>query len=278
MQPSQITTTAHSANPNLLILSYRFFNDIFEYREYFRQSIARDLRRRYKRSFLGYVWSMLNPLLMMIILAVVFSNIMKQNIKDYAIFLYSGSIAWTYFNNTILASLGTIRANANIINQVKVPLYLFPLSIAFSGLMDVVFSLAPLLLIMFFIGHEISYHAVALPIVVVPLFLVTVGVSLAVSVANVFFEDTEHLVSISLRALYFLCPILYQKEMLPGWLVKWVVLNPMFGIIEFFQDIFFSNRFPNISSFFYIFFSSLLVFFLGLLFFSKFQKKLIYHL
>ena len=86
----------------LLSLVYKFFADIYEYREYFIQSVARDLRRRYKRSVLGYVWSMLNPLLMMIILAVVFSHIMRMNIKNYAIFLFSGSIIWTYFNYTCL--------------------------------------------------------------------------------------------------------------------------------------------------------------------------------
>ena len=263
---------------NLFLLILKFFADIYEYREYFIQSVARDLRRRYKRSMLGYVWSMLNPLLMMIILAVVFSHIMRMNIKNYAIFLFSGSIIWTYFNYTVLVSIGAIRANATIMSQVRVPNYIFPLSAAFSAIVDMFLSIVPLLLIMLFLGHKVSYHILALPIVLIPLFFFTMGVSLFVAVGNVFYEDTEHLTDVVLKALYFLCPILYMRNMLPDWLVPYTSINPLFCMIEFGHDIFFYARFPNLLTYIYVLIASFITLVFGLYVFNKSEKKFMYFL
>ena len=123
------------------VLLRDFLVNAYSYREYLIQSVARDLRKRYKRSTLGYLWSMLHPLLMMTILAVVFSNIMRHSIEAYAVFLFTGMLPWTYFSVTSKGCLGTIRANARIIDQIDVPKYIFPLSTAFSGLADFFFSL-----------------------------------------------------------------------------------------------------------------------------------------
>lgn len=276
MQAILTKTTASSNSVRPIGMFINFFKDIYDYREYLKQSVARDLRRRYKRSVLGYIWSMLNPLLMMIILAVVFSKIMQQNIKDYAVFLYAGSIPWTYFSATLLQCLGTVRANANIMTQVNVPSYIFPISVGFSGIADLFFSFVPLLLVMLFLGHHISFHILALPIVIIPMFFATMGISLLAAVANVFFEDTEHLVNVGLRALYFLCPIMYNREMLPNWLIKYVVFNPIFGLIEFCQDLFFHNRFPNPQQYLNVFLGSLFCLGIGLYAFNKAQKKFMY--
>lgn len=276
LSETAVSSNSSSNSAGLIRIFINFFKDIYDYREYLKQSVARDLRRRYKRSVLGYIWSMLNPLLMMTILAVVFSKIMQQNIKDYAVFLYAGSIPWTYFSSTALQCLGTIRANANIMTQVNVPSYIFPLSIGFSGIADLLFSFVPLLLVMLFLGHNISYHILALPIIIIPMFFATMGISLLVAVANVFFEDTEHLVNVGFRALYFLCPIMYNRNMLPDWLIKYVVINPMFGIIEFCQDLFFHNRFPDPQQFLNVFFGSLFCLALGLFAFNKAQKRFMY--
>lgn len=222
-----------------------FFLTIYEYREYFKQSIARDLRKQYKRSVLGYVWSMLHPLLMMAILAIVFSNIMKRPAKEYAIFLFTGMLAWEYFNATVTQNLRAIRSNLNIISQVPVPKYLFSLSYAFSNLVNLFLSLLPLMLIMLLVGRPFHLTILALPLVLLPLFIFTMAVSLFVAVANVFFEDTQHLTTVVLRALYFLCPILYGPEHLPQSLLTWLRIDPMFSIIEFMRDIFMEGKLPD---------------------------------
>lgn len=255
-----------------------FFKNIFEYREYLKQSVARDLRRRYKRSMLGYLWSMLNPLLMMIILAIVFSNIMRQNIEDYAVFLFAGMLPWAYFNSTSQGCLGTIRANARIMDQISVPKYIFPLSIGVSGLIDLLLSFVPLFLVMLAVGRPIHWTVAAVPMVLVPLFFMTMGIALICAVSNVFFEDTQHLVDVIFRAVYFLCPVLYDRSMLPDWLVDWVTLNPMFGLIESMRSLFYYGTLPELGPYMYTVFGSVLVLSLGLFIFSRADKKFIYFL
>jgi len=278
VQASLSKSKVENISKNLFSLVYKFFSEIYEYREYFIQSVARDLRRKYKRSVLGYVWSMLNPLLMMIILAIDFSHIMRMNIKNYAIFLFSGSIIWTYFNYTVLASVSAIRANATIMSQVSVPNYIFPLSAAFSAIVEMFFAIVPLLLIMLFLGHKISYHILALPLVLIPLFFFTMGISLFVAVGNVFYEDTEHLTNVILNALYFLCPILYMREMLPDWLVPYLSINPLFCMIEFGHDLFFYAKYPNFSAYIYVLIVSFITLLFGLYIFNKSEKKFMYFL
>lgn len=253
-----------------------FFLNIFRYREYLKQSIARDLRKRYKRSVLGYCWSMLNPLLMMIILSIVFSKIMQQRVHDYAVFLFSGMLPWAYFNLTVRGCLDTVRANARIMDQVSVPKYIFALSTAFSGLVDFFLSIIPLILVTIVLGREVPATILLIPILLVPLFFFSLGVALIFAVSNVFFEDTQHLVAVLLQALYFLCPILYSREMLPSWLIPWVSLNPLFTLIESIRGLFYYGTIPSIETFALHLICSTLTLLLGLYIFSKADKKFIY--
>ena len=255
-----------------------FFRSAYEYREYIRQSVARDLRHRYKRSVLGYVWSMLNPLLMMMILTVVFANLMQQNITDYAVFLISGMLPFNYFSITSLACLGTIRSNARIIDQLPVPKTIFPLSIATSGMIDFLLSLFPLILVMLVCRHPISLTILALPLVLIPMFFVTMGVSLTLAAANVFFEDTQHLSDVMFRALYFLSPVLYARHLLPEWIQPWVALNPMFPIIEYNRGIFYDAALPPMGAYLITLASSTLVLAFGLWVFRKTEQKFVYFL
>lgn len=253
-----------------------YFGSLFRYREYLKQAVARDLRKQYKRSFLGYLWSMLHPLLMMTILAVVFSNIMRTTVKDYAVFLFCGMLPWGCFDSTIQGCLGTIRANARIIDQVAVPKFIFPSAIAVYGIVNFLLSLIPLAIVMLVLGHP--FHATILLFVVVlpPLFLMSMGVSLIVAVANVFFDDTQHLITVLLRALYFLSPILYSREMLPQWLIPWVVLNPMFGIIETMRGVFYYGTMPDWTTYALNCAGTMLVLLVGLWLFRKADDKFVY--
>ena len=255
-----------------------FFSSTFQYREYLKQTILRDLKTRYKRSTLGYLWSMLSPLFMMIILSVVFSSVMRVDIENYAVFLFIGMLTWAYFEGTCLGCLGVIRGNAGIINKVPVPKYIFIVAVAVYSLVDFFFALVPLLLVMLFTSHAITPAVLALPLILLPLFFLSVGVACVLSVMNVFFEDTQHLAGVAFRALYFLCPILYSREMLPEWLIKWIIINPMFTIIEQMRSLFYHGRMFDLSIYSMIFFASLLILAFGLWVFRCVDKKILYFL
>ena len=253
-----------------------FFTQIYRYREYLKQSVLRDLRNKYKRSVLGYLWTVLHPLAMMTVLAVVFSQIMRIPVEDYAVFLFTGLIAWNYFHSTCLMSLHTIRANARLFGQIPVPKFIFVVSLALSNLTNLVFSLVPLVIIMLATGRPIGPAVLALPIVILPLLCIVMGVSLMLAASNVFFDDTLHLTEVGMQALYFLCPVLYQREHLPVWLVDWLALNPLFREIEFIRALFYSNLLPDPAAFGVTLCTSVLVLLVGLWTFHKVEDRFLY--
>lgn len=253
-----------------------FFLRIYQYREYLKQSVMRDLRNKYKRSALGYIWTMLHPLGMMAVLAVVFSHVMKIPVQDYAVFVFCGLLPWNYFNSTTMMSLGTIRANARLFSQVAVPKYLFVLSITFSNLVNLLLSVVPLMIIMLVVGHQFSFAILALPMVLLPIFMVTVGASLLLSASNVFYDDTLHLSEVALQAMYFTLPVLYGRDVLPHKLVNILALNPLFAQVEFFRDIFYFGVLPDAQAYLYNLLTSALILAICLWVFCKSEKKFLY--
>ena len=257
---------------------FDFFCQIYSYREYLKQSVMRDLRTKYKRSVLGYCWTMLHPLAMMIILSIVFSNIMRISIKDYAVFLFAGLLPWNYFNSTVLMSLNNIRQNARLIGQIPVPKYIFIVSLTFSNLVNLLLAIVPLLLVMLATGRPIHWTVFCFPAVLVPLYFITAGVALILATSNVFFDDTFHLSEVALQALYFLSPVLYSRELLPPRLVSWLIINPLFNQIECIRTIFYDGRLPDAQTFIICLGVSLLVLISGLFVFKRAEDKFLYFL
>ena len=253
-----------------------FIYQLYSYREFLKQSVLRDLRTKYKRSRLGYLWTVLHPLAMMIVLATVFSQIMKMPAKDYAVFLFAGILPWNYFNSTTMMSMGTIRQNARLIGQVPLPKYIFTLSIAFSNLINFLLALIPLLLTMIVVGRPIPWTIVLFPVAILPMFCVIIGVSLVLAASNVFFDDTLHLSEVALNALYFLSPVLYHRELLPPDLVKYLVLNPLFVQVETFRGLFYDGVLPNPDTFMINLAASVLILIAGLWVFKRVEDKFLY--
>jgi ABC-type polysaccharide/polyol phosphate export permease len=255
-----------------------FFSQVYLYREYLKQSVLRDLRIRYKRSVLGYFWTVLHPLGMMAVLSLVFSKIMRIPVQDYAVFLFPGMLAWNYFHSTTVMSLGNIRANARLFGQIPLPKYIFIVSLVTSNLINMLLAYIPLLIIMLVVGRPIGPSALFLPIALLPLVFVTIGVSLFVATSNVFYDDTLHLCEVGLQALYFMCPVLYHREMLPSWLVDVLVLNPLFYQIEFIRGLFYDAKLPDPELFLLNLTGSLVILLIGLKVFSVSEKKFLYFL
>ena len=254
----------------------RFVRQTYDYREYLIQSVARDLKNKYKRSIIGYLWTMAHPLAMMVVLTVVFSQLMRVPAKDYAIFLFSGLLAWNLFQSSALMSLHSIRQNARLFGQIPVPKYIFVLSIAFSNLVNFIFALGPLFLIMIFAGRGVPPTVLLLPVVLLPFMCVVIGVSLILATANVFFEDTSHLAEVFLSVLYFLTPILYEPKVLPERVREVLEWTPLFQLINFFRDIFFYGTIPPLDQFCLVSAVSLLILLFGLFLFERNERKFLY--
>jgi ABC-type polysaccharide/polyol phosphate export permease len=253
-----------------------FFIQLYSYREYLKQSVIRDLRKKYKRSSLGYLWAMLHPLAMMVIISTVLSHIIRVSFKDYAVFFLIGLLAWNYFNSTAMMSLSSIRENARLFGQVAIPKYIFIVSIACSNFVNYILAIIPLFIVMLLTGHSIPWTVITFPIVVIPLLMVTIGISLILAVSNIFYEDTLHLSEVGLQALYFLSPVLYGREQLPAHLVQWLSYNPLFGQIEALRGIFFEGVLPDPMSFLINLALSFFVLCLGLTIFRRAEDRFLY--
>jgi len=252
------------------------FRTLFKYREYLRQSVARDLKKLYKRSALGYLWSMLNPLFMMIVLTIVFSKIMRIEVQHYSVFLFVALLPWQYFSQTVLGSIDSVRANMKIIEHLPIPKYIFALSLSFSNLANFFLAIIPLFAVMLFVGRSFSFSILALPIVLLPLMFVSIGSALFFATVNVFFDDTRHLLNVFLQALYYLTPILYGIEHLPPSLAGWLQLNPMYHVIYMMRTIFYYGELPSLYTLSIAYGSSFLVLLLGLWVFKKADNKFMY--
>ena len=249
-----------------------------KYREYLKQSVARDLRRAYKRSSLGYLWSMLNPLCMMLILTAVFSRIMRVEVQHYSVFLFAALLPWQYFQQTMLAGMGAIRSNKRILDHIPIPKYMFVLSLACSNLANFALALVPFLAVTLFVGKSLTLSMLALPLALIPLVLLTVGSTLIFAVLNVFFDDIRHLVQVGLQALYYLTPIIYGKEHLPASFVRWLELNPMYYVVELMRTTMYYGELPSLRIVAIAYGASISVLILGLATLRRADRKLIYFL
>jgi ABC-2 type transport system permease protein len=214
-----------------------YVSDLYRYRSFLSQSVERDLKKRYKRTVLGYVWSMLNPLLMMAVLSIAFSKILGTTIENYPLFLFAGMIPYQFFSQTVSGNLGVIANSMNILNVVPAPKYLFPSSIAISDMVNLILALGPFILLTLLFGKAVPWTIVLLPLVLIPLYCAVLGVALLFSVANVFFEDTSHLAGVFIQSVYYLSPVLYAPEHLPEKILPFVQLNPMFHTIQLMRKV-----------------------------------------
>lgn len=219
---------------------------------------------------------MLNPLLMMLVLTAVFSTMMKRSVEHYPVFLFSAMLPWTFFSTTLQGSLRSISRNARIFGQIPVPKYLFILSLVFSNLYTFGVTLIPFVLITLIVGHPLSWTLILIPVCLIPLIVITVGASLLVATLNVFFEDIEHLTSVLIRGLYFLCPIIYPASMLSEKTRAILEYNPLFSLITLFRDVMYFGQMPSFRLLGATGITSVAVLLLGYWTFQRAERKMIY--
>ena len=248
------------------------FADLYNYRELLKSNIKKEIRGKYKGSFLGVLWSFINPLLTVSIYAIIFPYIMRVQDDNYLIFLICGVIPWTFFTTVMNQGMISIRMNAGIIKKVYFPREILPISVAMSGLVN--FFISCLIILAFCVvgGLGVSWHLLLLPFVAFIQFCFTLGLILALSAINIYIKDTEYLVLFIVNMLFYATPVLYSASLFPE-NIRWVLyLNPMAGIIDAYRNIFMYHQLSSFSSWLYMIIVSLFVLVVGLAIFKKLQK------
>jgi len=197
--------------------------------------VKRDFLAKYKRSVLGVLWSLLNPLLTMLILTIVFSFLFRFDIENFPVYLLSGQIIFTLFNETTNLCMNSVLGAAAMMKKVNVPKYIFPLSRALSCLINFVFSLTALVLVMLITKAPFHMSMLYIPIAVFYAFVFSLGIGLILSAAVVFFRDISYLYGILMTAVTYLTPLFYPISIVPDqfrWLIS---LNPLYHLVECFR-------------------------------------------
>ncbi len=248
------------------------FKNLYQYRELLKSNIKKEIRGKYKGSFLGVLWSFLNPLLMVAVYALVFPYIMRIKTDNYLIFLIIGVIPWTFFTTVMNQGMISIRMNAGIIKKVYFPREILPISVAMSGLINFFISCIIIILFCLFGGVGISWHLILLPIIAIIEFLFVLGLIFAFSAINIYIKDTEYLIQFIVNILFYGTPILYSTSLFPE-KIRWILyLNPMTHIIESYRDIFLYHRVPATKSLIFVGMISLIISIIGLGIFRKLEK------
>lgn len=215
------------------------FKNLYDYRELLKTSVKKEVRSKYKNSFLGVLWSFLNPLLQIIVYAIIFSLILKNKQDNYAIFLCAGLIPWTYFSISINKSAFTIIENGNIIKKVYFPREIIPISVVTAETINFLISTLIILGFVIFGGIGISKYILYYPLILVAQYLVILAISFIISSICVYFRDLQHFIGIILQLLFYATPIVYSQNSIPPeyqWILKY---NPMTYIVNAYRNIFY---------------------------------------
>lgn len=222
------------------------FHEMWRYRDLLKQLVTRDIKLKYRRSFLGYVWSILNPLLIMVVMTVVFSSMFNRDIDNFPVYLFSGKLLFDYMNGSTHQAIYSITGNAPLLKKTYVPKYIFTVAKITSGLIDMIFSMGALLIVMIVTGSRFTWHMLLTPYVILELYVFCLGLGLFLSQANVFFRDIQYIYNAVTTAWMYLTPIFYPLEALPDYL-EWCVnhLNPMYFFVGQFRDLVYSGKLPG---------------------------------
>lgn len=260
------------------IIEHTFLGELLNSRNVLSQLVSQQLILRYRRTVLGYLWTLINPLLMMSVMAFVFATLFKADLKTFTVFLFAGMIPWNYFSSVVTQSGSSFINNEGLIKKIYLPKLIFPLSIAIALLIDSVLSFLALFVIIFAIGGSLTWEVMFIPIAYLFLFFFALGIGLIMSVATVFFRDLQHVILIIMQGLFFLTPILYKNESLTG-KIGWIVgLNPVIPFIELFRSPLTSASLPSLSTIIQATLLSTLVMVLGLFVFLRQEKQIVFRL
>lgn len=240
--------------------------------------VLRDIKIKYRRSILGVLWTVLNPLLMMLILYVVFSKLFRFDIENYAIYVMSGQVVFNYFQTSTSDAMMAVLGNAALIKKIYLPKYILVLAKILSGAVNLFASFAALMIVILVSGGTITpvFFLSVLPLGCLVCF--SMGVGMVLAAYTVRFRDIQHLYSVFCTGLFYLSPVIYPVSILPDYMTDVVKDNPITQILEVFRVIVLENEIPAAKNLFIIIMWAFGAVLAGGLVFVRRQKKFILEL
>lgn len=240
-----------------------------------RTLVSKDFKLKYRRSVLGVAWSVLNPLLMMVVMSAVFSYMFRFSIPNYPLYLILGQILFSLMSDSTSAAMGSILEAAPLIKKIRVEKMLFPVEKACFALVNFLFSAIAAIIVMIYFQVFPTINIVFLPYLLVCVILFSIGLGLALSSLAVFFRDTIHLWGVVLTAWTYATPLFYPVDLLPETMQHLMQFNPMFQYVSYFRDIMMNGVTPSLEQNLICLVMALITFVIGLIIFRKTEHKFI---
>jgi ABC-type polysaccharide/polyol phosphate export permease len=237
--------------------------------------VVRDIKKKYRRSILGVLWSMLNPLLMMIITAMVFSTLFRFAIENYVLYLLVGQVVFTFFAESTNFAMGSILENSSLIKKVYVPKYLFPFSRVFSSCVNLLFTIPAILIMMLYTGQIPTWRIVTFIVPLLLMLLFCLGIGLILSACVVYFRDIFHLYGIVLTALSYATPVFYPEDIVPSAYRFLLDYNPLYYFVRGFREVLYTGGVPTQETLLLCSIMAFLALAAGVLVFHKAQDRFI---
>ncbi len=251
--------------------------DTYRYRELIWALALKELKVRYKRSVLGFMWALLNPALLMIVMTLVFSTIMRFKIPHYAVFLLSVLLPWTFVSQTLSYGTECVVSNGELIKKVKIAKLVFPMAAVVSNMINLLLSLIPLALLVPIVHHPFYWTWLYLPVPLLALTIFTLGATFFFAAANVYYRDVSHILQVVLSAWFYFTPIIYPLDFIPAkfqWIFK---LNPLIYVINGFRLSVYYGLLPKAPSIIASFACAFISLFLGYWVFRKYQNNFVFY-
>lgn len=258
--------------------SVRELKELARYQDLFKNLVSRDLKVRYRRSVLGFLWVILNPLFMMIILYMVFSGLFHFTTENYVAYLLSGIIFWNFYAQSTSTSMLSLVSNSDLIRKIYLPKAIFPLSVIASALVNFAFSLIPLFAVFLLTGTYPGSYMVFLPLFLIQAALFSFGIALMLSTLMVFFRDTQYIYEVLLLGWMYTTPIFYPESIIPHHFKFILYLNPLYYFLTLFRTLVFTHDAAVAANIVIVTGLSVVSFSGGWLCYNYYKDRLIFHL
>lgn len=227
---------------------FKKIEELYSYRQFLKTSVKKEFRGKYKKSFLGVLWSFINPLLQLLVYALVFPFILRNQEENYVMFLFSALIPWNFFATTISQSTSIVVGNGGILKKVYFPREILPISIVISGAINFLISCIIIFVALIVSRMGITLNILWLPIILIVQCIVTLGISFVLSALTVYIRDLEYFINVLLQLWMYVTPVLYSMDLIPQKLAKLFYVNPMVEIINAYRCIFYYQTMPNLKA------------------------------
>jgi len=240
--------------------------------------VINNLRRRYQRSFLGFAWSLLNPLMMMIVLTAVFSILFHRDPRTFSIYVFTGMLPWTFISDSITMGSLSITGAEGFMKKVYIPKIFFPLVTVSTEVINFGLSLISMMFLALFVGLKLQWTLVLLPVAIVLTYLYTFGIVLALAIATVYFRDLTHVVRVILQSFFYLIPIVYPISAVPPKYSAFFLANPFSQFINLYRQIIFNGQVPSLEEWAIPVALTITTLFIGFYVLMKQEKDIIFRL